>query len=96
MRHGTDGLHPGAAQTPHAYKRAFALSSVSMGVMIHMAGMVIGALANDKMKDPSARWATIAAFGVATGIGETIWRDHIERERAEREEGFSELPVRRF
>jgi hypothetical protein len=54
-----------------------------MGVMIHIAGLIAGVLATDKMKDPSARWATIAAFGVATGIGETIWRDHIERERAE-------------
>ena len=96
MRHGTDGLHPGAAQTLHANRRAFTNSSVSMGVMIHMAGLVIGALATDKMRDPSARWATIAAFGVATGIGETIWRDHIVREQAEREERLSESPTRRF
>ena len=72
------------------HRHAFAHSQVSMGVMIHMAGMIAGLLATDKMKDPSARWAEIAAFGVATGVGETIWRDHIERER---EKG--ELTVKR-
>ena len=61
-----------------------------MGVMIHMAGMIAGLMAADKMKDPSARWAAIAAFGVATGAGETIWRDHIEREREK-----AELTVKR-
>ena len=71
---------------PHRrHRQAFSRSTVSMGAMIHMAGMVVGALATDKMKDPSTRWATIAGFGVATGIGETIWRDRIEREREERE-----------
>lgn len=70
--------------TSHFKRRhAFAHSQVSMGVMIHMAGMIAELLATDKMRDPSARWAAIAAFGVATGVGETIWRDHIERERAE-------------
>lgn len=59
----------------------FSSSTVSMGAMIHMAGMIVGALATDRMKDPSTRWATIAGFGVATGIGETIWRERIERER---------------
>ena len=68
------------------HRHAFAHSQVSMGVMIHMAGMIAGLLATDKMKDPSARWAAIAAFGVATGVGETIWRDHIEREQAKREQ----------
>ncbi len=72
------------------HRHAFAHSQVSMGVMIHMAGMITGLLATDKMKDPSARWAAIAAFGVATGIGETIWRDHIEREREEREQTQTE------
>ena len=68
------------------HRHAFAHSQVSMGVMIHIAGMIAGLLAADKMKDPSARWAAIAAFGVATGVGETIWRGHIERERAEKEQ----------
>ena len=72
------------------HRHAFAHSQVSMGVIIHMAGMITGLLATDKMKDPSARWAAIAAFGVATGIGETIWRDHIEREREEREQTQTE------
>ena len=72
------------------HRHAFAHSQVSMGVMIHMAGMITGLLATDKMRDPSARWAAIAAFGVATGVGETIWRDHIEREREEREQTQTE------
>ena len=68
------------------HKHAFANSRVSMGVMIHMAGMITGILATDKMKDPSARWAAITAFGVGTGIGETMWRDHIEWQRAQADE----------
>ena len=64
-------------------RQSFANSRISMGVMIHMAGMVAGILAADKMKAPAAKWGAIAAFRIATGIGESIWRDHIEREREE-------------
>ena len=63
------------------HRQSFANSRISMGVMIHMGGMVAGLLAADKMKDPAVRWGAISAFGIATGIGESIWRDHIERER---------------
>ncbi len=84
-------LHHGVSQqAPHKHRHAFSQSHVSMGVMVHMAGMIVGVLATDKMKEPSARWATIAGFGVATGIGEAIWRDHIEREREEREQAQTE------
>ena len=50
-----------------------------------MAGMLAGILAADKMSDPSARWSAIAGFGVATGVGEAMWRERIERERDEQE-----------
>ena len=50
-----------------------------------MAGMIAGILAADRMKSPGARWSAIAGFGVATGIGEAIWRERIERERDERD-----------
>ena len=51
-----------------------------------MAGMLAGLLAADKMKDPGARWSAIAGFGVATGVGEAMWRERVEREQEEREE----------
>ena len=50
-----------------------------------MAGMIAGLLAADKMKEPGARWSAIAGFGVATGIGEALWREHIEREQGDNE-----------
>jgi hypothetical protein len=46
-----------------------------------MAGMVAGLLAADKMKSPSARWSAIVGFGIATGIGEMLWRDYIDPDR---------------
>jgi hypothetical protein len=70
---------------PHPRRRhhhAFARGSVTLGA-IHMGGMLAGILAADRMKDPSARWGAIAGFGVATGIGEAMWRERIEREREE-------------
>ena len=88
--HQRIGHHSAAQPTSHKHRHAFSQSHVSMGVMIHMAGMIVGVLATDKMKDPSARWATIAGFGVATGIGEMIWRDHMERKREEREQSQAE------
>ena len=66
------------------HQHAFARGTVTMGA-IHMAGMLAGILAADKMKDPSARWSAIAGFGVATGVGEAMWRERIERERDEEE-----------
>ena len=48
-----------------------------------MANLIVGMLATDRMKDPAARWATITGLGIASGIGETIWRDRIERERGQ-------------
>ena len=48
-----------------------------------MAGMIVGILAADRMKSPGARWSAIAGFGVATGIGEAIWRERMESERDE-------------
>lgn len=36
------------------------------------------------MKEPGARWSAIAGFGIASGIGETIWRERVEREEEER------------
>lgn len=72
---------------PHRrHQHAFARGTVTVGA-IHMAGMLAGILAADKMKDPSTRWSAIAGFGVATGVGEAIWRDRIERER-DAEEGL--------
>ncbi|MFN9299319.1 MAG: hypothetical protein ACK6DZ_16630 [Acidobacteriota bacterium] len=35
------------------------------------------------MKSASARWSAIAAFGIATGIGEAMWRNRINQERGE-------------
>ena len=67
------------------HHHAFARGTVTVGA-IHMAGMLAGILAADKMKDPGARWSAIAGFGVATGVGEAIWRERIEREREEQEE----------
>jgi len=58
---------------------------ITMGA-IHMGGMLAGILAADQMKSPSARWSAIAAFGIATGIGEVIWRERMERQRDERED----------
>ena len=66
------------------HHHAFANGTVTVGA-IHMGGMLAGILAADKMKDPSARWAAIAGFGVATGVGEAMWRERIERERDEQE-----------
>ena len=72
-----------APRNKHRYP-AFSNAHVTVGA-IHMAGMIGGILAADKMKEPGARWSAIAGFGVATGIGEAIWRERIERER-ERDE----------
>ena len=69
---------------PRPRHHAFSSSHVTIGA-IHMAGMIAGILAADKMKSPGARWSAIAAFGVATGIGEAMWRERIERERSEQE-----------
>ncbi len=76
------------------HRHAFSRSTVSMGALIHVTGMMAGLLATDRMRDPSTRWATIAGFGLATGIGETIWRERIEaeREREEKEQGLGERP----
>lgn len=71
---------------PHRrHQHAFARGTVTVGA-IHMAGMIAGILAADKMKDPGARWSAIAGFGVATGVGEAMWRERIERERDEEEQ----------
>ena len=67
------------------HHQAFARGTVTVGA-IHMAGMLAGILAADKMKDPGARWSAIAGFGVASGVGEAMWRERIEREREELEE----------
>ena len=67
------------------HHHAFARGTVTVGA-IHMGGMLAGILAADKMKDPSARWSAIAGFGVATGIGEALWRERIEREQDERDD----------
>jgi len=71
-----------AKPAPHRGHRhpAFSNAHVTIGA-IHMAGMIAGILAADKMKEPGARWSAIAGFGVATGIGEAIWRERIERQR---------------
>lgn len=69
-----------AERSGRRHHSGFARAHVTMGA-IHMAGMVTGLLAADHMKSPSARWSAIAGFGIATGIGEAIWRDRIERER---------------
>ena len=61
---------------------SFSNAHITMGA-IHMAGMIVGILAADRMQSPSARWSAIAGFGVATGIGEALWRERIERERGE-------------
>ena len=68
---------------PHRkHRHAFSNSHVSLGA-IHMANLIVGMLATDRMKDPAARWATITGLGIASGIGETIWRERIERERGQ-------------
>ena len=61
---------------------SFSNAHITMGA-IHMAGIIVGILAADRMKSPGARWSAIAGFGVATGIGEAIWRERVERERDE-------------
>ena len=72
---------------PHRrHHHAFASGTVTVGA-IHMGGMLAGILAADKMKDPAARWSAIAGFGVATGVGEAMWRERIEREREQNEKG---------
>ncbi|MEQ1883700.1 MAG: hypothetical protein ABL967_01470 [Bryobacteraceae bacterium] len=63
---------------------AFSSGHITVGA-IHMAGMIVGILAADRMQSPGARWSAIAGFGIASGIGEAIWREHIERERDEQE-----------
>ena len=73
---------PRPRRRPH---HAFSRGTVTVGA-IHMGGMLAGILAADKMKEPGARWSAIAGFGVATGIGEAIWRERIERERDEEED----------
>ena len=78
------------------HRQSFANPRISMGVMIHMAGMVASILSADKMKDPAARWAAIAAFGIATGIGESIWRDDIDRERDENNQLQRSLHSKRY
>ena len=62
----------------------FARGTVTVGA-IHMAGMIAGLLAADKMQNPGARWSAIAGFGVATGLGEAIWRERVEQQQEERE-----------
>ncbi len=59
---------------------AFSRGSVMLGA-VHVGGMLAGILAADRMKAPGARWSAIAGFGVATGIGEAIWREYVERQR---------------
>ena len=75
-----------AQPAPHRrhHHPPFSNAHVTVGA-IHMAGMIAGILAADKMKEPGARWSAIAGFGVATGIGEAIWREKIERERNDQE-----------
>lgn len=60
----------------------FSRAHVQLGA-IHAAGILVGMLAADQMKSASARWSAIAAFGIATGIGEAIWRNRINQERGE-------------
>ncbi len=74
-----DHVRPG-----RKHSHVFSSTQVTVGA-IHMAGLIAGILATDKMKSPGARWTAIAAFGVATGIGEAIWRERIERERGKPE-----------
>lgn len=81
----TDSSRPpiswrGKVRPGRRHTSGFSGAHVTMGA-IHMAGIVAGILAADKMKSPSARWSAIAGFGVATGIGEAMWRERIERER---------------
>lgn len=59
---------------------AFSRGSVMLGA-IHIGGMLAGILAADRMKAPGSRWSAIAGFGIATGIGEAIWREYVERQR---------------
>jgi hypothetical protein len=64
------------------HSHVFSSAHITMGA-IHMAGMIVGILAADKMKSPGARWSAIAGFGIATGIGEILWRDYIDPKRGE-------------
>ena len=66
------------------HSHVFSTASVTIGA-IHMGGMLAGILAADQMKSPSARWSAIAGFGIATGIGEALWRDYIDPTRNEQE-----------
>lgn len=67
---------------PRRKHRVFSSSGVTVGA-IHIGGMIAGILAADSMKSPGTRWSAIAGFGIATGIGEALWRERIERERDE-------------
>lgn len=62
------------------HHHVFSSAHITMGV-IHLGGMLAGLLAADQMKSPTARWSAIAGFGIATGIGEAMWRNHIDPER---------------
>jgi hypothetical protein len=91
----TDGIKVSPASSryrgsaPRRRHSSFSSAHVTMGA-IHMAGMIAGILAADRMKSPGARWSAIAGFGVATGIGEAMWRERIERERDGQERGERE------
>ena len=63
------------------YSPSFTRGTVTLGA-IHGAGVLAGLLAADKMKEPQARWSAILGFGVATGIGEQMWRERVAQERA--------------
>lgn len=67
------------------HSHVFSSAHVTVGA-IHMAGMIAGLLAADKMRSPSARWSAIVGFGVATGIGEMLWRDYIDPDREVQQE----------
>ncbi len=67
------------------HRHAFSGGTVTVGA-IHIAGLIAGVLAADKMREPAARWSAIAGFGIATGIGQAIWRERMERAREDQED----------
>jgi hypothetical protein len=64
-------MHHGTAY-PH-----FARSRVSLGGLKYMLGAVVTTMLAEKIKTPEQRYLLMAGVGLAVGLIETGWRDHI-------------------
>jgi hypothetical protein len=64
--------HRVGARRPRRGHEGFSSARVTMGA-IHMAGMIVGILAADRMKSPGARWSAIAGFSYASRAREVTF-----------------------